>query len=70
MLCSTATLENSCTGMQADVDDGNSGRYVKQLYLHGDACDLTGQTRQTEVHLVLKYSISSSHRLPSCNLYC
>lgn len=25
------------------------GQYVKQTYLHGDACDLTGSTRQTEV---------------------
>ncbi|KAL0033988.1 hypothetical protein WJX79_001529 [Trebouxia sp. C0005] len=35
--------------VQGSVSEANSGKYVKQLYTHGDACDLTGQTRQTEV---------------------
>ncbi|KAL0044611.1 hypothetical protein WJX82_002694 [Trebouxia sp. C0006] len=35
--------------MQGSIGEANSGRYVKQMYTHGDACDLTGQTRQTEV---------------------
>lgn len=35
--------------MQGSMGEANSGKYVKQLYTHGDACDLTGQTRQTEV---------------------
>ncbi len=37
--------------VQDEASEANSGKYVKQTYLHGDACDLTGQTRQTEVHL-------------------
>lgn len=35
--------------MQGSIGEANSGKYVKQLYTQGDACDLTGQTRQTEV---------------------
>ncbi|DBA74954.1 TPA: hypothetical protein ACH3X1_010300 [Trebouxia sp. C0004] len=35
--------------MQGSVSEANNGKYVKQLYTQGDACDLTGQTRQTEV---------------------
>ena len=35
--------------VQGDATAVNSGRYVKESYSQGDACDLTGQTRQTEV---------------------
>lgn len=35
--------------MQDETNAVNSGRYVKETYIQGDACDLTGKTRQTEV---------------------
>ena len=35
--------------MQGEANDMNSGRYVKESYTEGDACDLTGGKRQTEV---------------------
>lgn len=37
---------------QGEASDVNSGRYVKESYTQGDACDLTGGKRQTEVRYV------------------
>lgn len=45
--------------VQGDASAVNSGRYVKESYTQGGACDLTGQTRQTEV---------TRSKVPACQM--
>ena len=43
--------DTTASAMQGEANGVDSGRYVKEIYNQGDACDLTGQVRQTEVTL-------------------